>query len=165
MLFIILTPFDQRMWNLMTKDYFLQLKFFISVSGTGEKKSLVFSDQWERWKQTLDNPWRTRVCINAWWDHAPWIFFLFGNQWKKLAFISVEWWGFSFQTWELFFGVRRSKDPHTDQWDNAGLEAINVCNSSAITLVNWNVLSFCVLCILGQRRSLSFICELSKHHF
>lgn len=49
---------------------------------------------------------------------------LFGNQWKKLAFISVEWRGFSIQTWELFFGVRRSKEPHT---------------------VRWDVLSFCVL--------------------
>lgn len=95
-------------------------------------------------------------------------FFLFENQWRKLAFISVEWRGFSFQTWELFFGIRRSKDPHTDQRETtldstaAPVETINVCNSSAITLVNWNVLSFCVLCILGQRRSLSFIL---KHHF
>lgn len=47
----------------------------------------------------------------------------------------------------------------------APVETINVCNSSAITLVNWNVLSFCVSCILDQRRSLSFICELSEHHF
>lgn len=157
------------MWNLMTKDYFFRLKFFISVSGTGKKVWFSLINE-----SAGNKHWTSReghVCAlmpDGIMRHG---FLLFGNQWKKLAFISVEWQGFSSQTWELYFGVRRSKDPHTDQRETtqdsaaAPVETINVCNSSAITLVNWDVLSFCVLCILGQRRSLSFICELSKHHF
>lgn len=97
--------------------FFPRLKFFIGVSGDGGKK--VFSDQWERWKQTPDTPWRTRVCINAWWDQAPRIFFVWESMEETCIHLLNDW-GSPFKPGSYFFGVRRSKDPNTDRWDNAG---------------------------------------------
>lgn len=95
--------------------FFQQLEFFIIVSGRDKK--VCFSDQWESWKQTLEEPRRTCVCINAWWDHVPACVDVLSGRLsingRNSHSFYVEWQGFSFLP--LFFWVGRSKDPHTIQ--------------------------------------------------
>lgn len=147
---------------------FKGLFFFNFSSVCGGEKSLFL------WSTTeLETNYEGHVCALIClmgWRTSMWSVFLFG--WLSINgrnsnYLLLNNRVSPFKCAPFFLGVRRSKDPTRSSQTTldstaAPIETINVFNSLAITLDNWNMLCFCVLCILGHIKSLSSICQLAK---